>query len=362
MRPLAALSAASVVSVLVVGLPGNAGVADGERPPVRADERAPAPQQLLSNAVEASEQDYAGRLSVIGFRDQAPHLAELAISHDADGMLQVGESSSWVLGRDGAAAYYYDASAGRLLELGMEDSMRFHPDNLAPKYRVDVLGLAELTTGEAWVAEVRLTDGGELREVLYADRDRGLIVRRETYGPGGRPERLVAFTELEPRASAREAAFDTQAAPAGPRKALSVRGLEILEGIGWDVPEFLPGGFRLRGSYAIEREGGSSVHLVYSDGLYSMSLFEQMGELDGDAVQDAISDRHGEAHVYRWPGSEPERMVWSADGKTFTAVSDAPYGDIMEAITPLPHEPHPSLLGRLGRGTGRIVSWLWPFG
>lgn len=65
--------------------------------------------------------------------------------------------------------------------------------------------------------------------------------------------------------------------------------------------------------------------------------------------------------IHRWPGAEPERMVWSGAGHTFTAVSDAPSDVVLHAVSALPHESPPSIGQRLMRGFGRIGDTLWPF-
>ncbi len=69
----------------------------------------------------------------------------------------------------------------------------------------------------------------------------------------------------------------------------------------------------------------------------------------------------GDRHVYRWPGSEPERMVWTGDGKTFTAISDAPYDQVLAAVGGFPNDPPGGLVDRMTRGVTRVARWVWPF-
>ncbi|MBW3659741.1 MAG: hypothetical protein KY457_13965, partial [Actinobacteria bacterium] len=66
-------------------------------------------------------------------------------------------------------------------------------------------------------------------------------------------------------------------------------------------------------------------------------------------------------HVWRWPGSEPERMVWTGEGRTFTVVSDAPFDQVMAAVQGFPNDVPGGVWTRMERGIGRVAGWLWPF-
>ena len=112
-----------------------------------------------------------------------------------------------------------------------------------------------------------------------------------------------------------------------------------MAGHGWDVPTTVGPGFELRAGFTVD--DGAAVQLVYSDGLYTLSVYEQPGHVDVHALDGAVrSDRDG-IPVYRWPGAEPERMVWNGDGHTFTAVTDAPADVLMDAVGDLPTTPPP---------------------
>ena len=147
----------------------------------------------------------------------------------------------------------------------------------------------------------------------------------------------------------------------GAFRTLSAEGLRILDETGWAVPEELPGGFQLRAGYATPEAGGASLHLVYTDGLYTVSVYEQVGRLDRSSVDGATEVRTADLHVWRWPGSEPERVVWSGEDLTFTAISDAPVDAVLEAVAGLPADRPTGVRRRLARGVRRVGGWLWPF-
>ena len=55
-------------------------------------------------------------------------------------------------------------------------------------------------------------------------------------------------------------------------------------------------------------------------------------------------------------------VAWSARGFVYTLIADAPDQTLDQVVGVLPHNARPGFLGRMGRGLGRLVSWLNPFG
>lgn len=320
-------------------------------------------RQTLTRAAEASRtHGFRGRLAIVAFDDGGPSLAEVEVVQDASGDLQVGRAESWAVGRVDQQSFYWESDAGTLLQLEAMDRPSFDLDALSVKYAPRLTGETSLLTGPAQAVTIRERSSGVDRETLYVDSATGLVVRRETYGMDGRPRRLVAFTDLVVADTSVEAPRAKAVADMGPRRLVTPDGMRILDDVGWVVAQDLPGGFRLHDGYAVDRRGDASLHLVYGDGLYTLSVYEQFGALDTDALDGAVVADLPGGHVYRWPGSEPERMVWTAQDLTFTAISDAPADQVMEAISGLPHDPPGSLGHRLLRGLARLGSWLWPFG
>lgn len=317
-------------------------------------------RDALERAAEASRtHGYTGRLAVISLGPGGPDLAELEVSTDAAGRLQVSDAEAWMVGRSDEGAFYLDRTAGRLLELGVVDGGGFSLDRLAENYEVGVAGRQQLDTGDASVVVIRDQDG-VLRERLFVDEATGVIVRRETYGTDGEPVRLVAFTRLTIGSAALREPGQATTESRGPQRVLEPAELRGLEKVGWIAPQELPGGFELLTGTAVPENDGS-LHLRYTDGLYGVSVYEQMGAIDASALEGARATEIAGMHVWRWPGAEPERMVWSGEGRTFTAVSDAPTEIVAAAISVLPSDDPPSGWSRLGRGLQRVGSWLWPF-
>ncbi|MGI8535097.1 MAG: hypothetical protein ACR2K2_01110 [Mycobacteriales bacterium] len=156
--------------------------------------------------------------------------------------------------------------------------------------------------------------------------------------------------------------------PPAPRatggKAADAKSLERLRSDGWRVPADLPEGFRLFDTRLSAPSPGAQVlHLAYSDGRSTVSLFAQRGRLGTEPPAGFVAEQVGKRPV--WVRREtPERVVWSGEGRVWTLVSDAPPDAVMAAVGSLPRDAarHGGLLARLGRGSARIAGMLNPFG
>ncbi len=104
------------------------------------------------------------------------------------------------------------------------------------------------------------------------------------------------------------------------------------------------------------------LHLAYSDGLTTLSLFVQRGALGGRPSGGFRSERVAGTRAWVQPVA-PERVVWQGRGRVFTVVSDAAPATVRAAVGVLPRDPAPGrgLLARLGRGASRVGHWLDPF-
>lgn len=341
--------------------------------------------------VAASEHAYEARLIVVSLDEEAPAIGQLEVAQNNEGSLVTGPSRSWVLGRVDGRAFFGDEQNGRLLRLGGSGSMGMSPARIEDNYDVRVERGREVLSRPTVALEFVDEGSRHTRERLFVDQRSGLVLRRETFDVGGRPTRLVTLTRLSltpvelPSTGSQlgehvDGRWDSEVEAA--HTEMSRRSRDILREIGWVVPGRLHAGFEIVDAAAIapgEIETGAPVagtddrpptdddealHLVYSDGLYRLSIYEQFGRLEGGALRQrgAVPRRLGDRQVYRWASSEPSTYVWSGDGYTFTVVSDAPPGVIAEAVTALPHDPAPSLTQRVGNGLDRFARWLWPFG
>lgn len=330
---------------------------------------APAPAdvdgyELLAAAqVAADAAAYRALMTIIQLDVDGPHVTEVLVAHDADGQMQIGRPERWLVGRDGEDAFLVNATTGTSLRLRTAREEPLDLEHLRDGYLVDVAGLAELEGGPATAVTLTRRDAMTPSERIFMDQATSLAVRRETYDLEGRPVRVVALRDLAVTGAADGAANglnNPATEPTGTRLPLSGDGIALLDDAGWVAPSDLGGGFALTSATALADEDNDTLQLVYSDGFYQVSLFQQVGNLAAGSMEAATRYEHGGQAVWRWPGSEPERMVWSGDGRTFTIVSDAPMERLMQVIQPLPMDEQSGVTVRVRRGLRRLGGLVWP--
>jgi sigma-E factor negative regulatory protein RseB len=192
---------------------------------------------------------------------------------------------------------------------------------------------------------------------FWLDRDSGLVLRREVYDRQGRTTRASAFVEIA-------IGRGTMGVGSGDRAwstSIDTAALDRMRDRGWHCPAVLPGPLALVDA----RRGGpdgSIVHLSYSDGIATVSVFEQRGRLDEAALADHRRDVVA-GHVVWVRGEVPKRVVWTSGRTVYTVVADAPERTVDQVVAALPHHPAADgdTLGRLGRGLDRVASWFNPF-
>ncbi|MBO2466146.1 sigma-E factor regulatory protein RseB domain-containing protein [Actinomadura violacea] len=281
----------------------------------------------------------------------------------------------------GAQGYLPDVSAG--------DSTGFTArtlDLLTRNYTVVRKPDAPLLGRRADVVEARRRDG-TIAGRFWLDAETGLLLHRELIDATGRPVITSGFTEISftvpaqggtaprpgrTRGAAVDAPAVTEAPAGGPTSAnaapnsaatssileqpLDARALAGLKRGGWPLPKRLPGHLTL---YDARREAGGAVHLSYSDGLASVSVFVQPGTLDTTALTGwKKTVRHGRAvfcreSLRRW-------AVAASGGYVYTVLTDAPQSTAEAVAFDLPRGSDP-FWTRLARGARRLASAADPF-
>lgn len=223
---------------------------------------------------------------------------------------------------------------------------------LARRYQLGVVGAGRCAGRATRVVEARRPEG-TLAGRVEVDRRSGLALRREVYDAAGRPVLTTAFTHV----LVAEPAPVPLVAQVGAASAVG----PAAEDPSWPAPDELPGGYARVPAPRSAHAGEGVRHLAWSDGLSTVSVFSQPGSLEEPA--DAGFAAHRVDATTVWVAQDdPERIVWNGGGRVFTLVSDAGHDDLLAAVRALPHDPdpEPGLLARLGRGLGRIGSWLDP--
>lgn len=193
---------------------------------------------------------------------------------------------------------------------------------------------------------------------FWLDRQTGLVLRQEVYDRRGRTLRASAFIDVRIGGSAGPATEPARSANAW-TATVGADGLARLRREGWRCPYQLPGPLALVDA-RLSSEG--ILHLSYSDGLATVSVFEQRGRLAGQAP--AGYQRQVSHSQTRWVrDGVPRRVMWSSGGTVYTVVADAPRRTVDAVVEALPHGPaDDGVHVRLGRGLNRLASWFNPFG
>ena len=125
-----------------------------------------------------------------------------------------------------------------------------------------------------------------------------------------------------------------------------------------DAPAELDGGFRREAVY--ERAGDDTVAAAYRSDTDTVTVFEQDGALDDEALGDDMEAM--DAHAWAMDvGDGLHAVVVERDGIVYTVVGDASMAVLMVVGGDLPDGTEPSLLER-ARAAGTEVVWTFGLG
>jgi sigma-E factor negative regulatory protein RseB len=335
---------------LLAGLPATASVQSlPESTTSGAAAGEPRALQLLTAASRAARaRVYSGTQYASTWRADMASSSVADVAHTSDGrsVISVRPTAAGVV--DSMVALTTDLDA-RLLGL------------LADHYALDVAPDVTCNGRLAHVVEASrpgVAGGGAIAGRFWIDADSALVLRREVFDAAGRLVRSSAFATIDIGG----AATVPVEATAATADHLGPADLDRLRADGWQVPATLPGELGLFDARMRTHDGERVLHLSYSDGLSTLSLFAQRGRLGTARMAGFTKQKLGRAAIWVRPAS-PERVVWGGGGRVFTLLSDAPPDAVHAVVTALPHEklPKTGLLARLGRGLARLGSWLNPF-
>ncbi|MET9022107.1 hypothetical protein ABZV93_19205 [Actinopolymorpha sp. NPDC004070] len=240
-------------------------------------------------------------------------------------------------------------------------------DLLAGAYQLRLAAPSHSLGRTTDVVEAVRADGAVAAR-FWLDRRTGVLVRRELYGHDGSLVRANAFVDLDLGSAPASAGSGGQPARATPRPAaddgpvVAAADYPRLAAQGWNCCERrLGSGPALRD--VRRSDDGARLHLSYTDGLVSTSVFEQRGALNEAGMRGFTRRSTDTGDVYVKYGLS-SYAVWAGNGLVYTAVCDTPQGlDAVVAAFPRDRvtTTGPGLTQRLDRGAARMVSWLNPF-
>jgi hypothetical protein len=312
-----------------------------------ADDESDAARDLLEHSRgAATDHDFTGTVEVEWRDGGRLHEQTVAVAVE-DGVLHLGQDR--MLGA-GSRRMLKTRSGWELLWAAPARGREPDPE---AKYDLIVGRRASVATRPATVVAIRRSGTDGVRERLYFDDATGMLLRRDQLDGRGRLTRSFAFVKLsEPKPAAAGAAEEL------PKIARSQRDApDALDGApdALTAPRKIGRGFVLAGVYS---QPSGAVQLYYSDGLLGLSVFEREGDLDWDALPSGGRrvQLHGTpARVYTTIAGSA--AVWTADGITYTAVTDAPDDEVAAIVADMDRADEPGTMEDIGRFITRPFSW-----
>jgi sigma-E factor negative regulatory protein RseB len=233
-------------------------------------------------------------------------------------------------------------------------------DLLLSNYSVVRAGSAQACGRPATVVEAHRADGSVAAR-FWIDRDTGVLLSRDVFDSRGRKAISEGFQQFAVTpGQGRPAGFGPLA---GSRISMWARATSGSLW-GWHAPRELPGRLSLFDARQAGGRGGDAVQLAYSDGISSVSVFVQRGQLDESKYSGWDRASVDGRTVFEKTGQE-WLAVWGSGGRVFTVLATAPSATAQAAVAALPHGTDRArgsgFWGRLHRGADRLASWLDPF-
>ena len=242
--------------------------------------------QLLDDARRAAqEHDFSGVLEVAWSDSRGEHRSDVFV-RSANGVLALGDRPQVIV--DGARRFVQGPD-GWLAVWSQETAPDVPP--ASDKWLLSVRDGP--TVAGRPTREVDATDRRDdrVRERLYLDESTSLLLRREQLDTRGRTVRVaVGFTSIGEPAGAFIGALPAEAPSAAGAQHQPPAAVLREVAAPFRAPGTVGDRFRLAGRYD---EDHGTLHLFYSDGLFSVSVFEQEGDLDPAGLPAGAESRHG---------------------------------------------------------------------
>lgn len=304
--------------------------------------------ELLDRAREAAQTQSFEGVVAVEWRDGPQRRTEDVSVRSAGGVLRFGDEVV------GAGARRMVHGADGWLSLWGHDVATLGPSPTA-KYRLAIEPGPTVAARPTDVVAVQLVAASRPRERLYVDRQSGLLLRRELLDAHGDPYRSVAFTTISSGGTIEVAAAGTTPRITKSQEPAPARHLRAP----YKLKSRIGDGYRKVGAY----KAGGVVQQFYSDGLHGLSVFEQRGHLR--SAETGLAGETGSGRrveiagrtMQAYSASVGDAVVWESDGVVYTAVTDAPWSDLADAVRDLPHADPPGRLRRVAQAVVSLFRW-----
>lgn len=331
--------------------------------------------QSLAVVLSFSAPSAIGPLASVGVvreLDEAASVAELQRSAEAAGELSYRGAQSYQVLTDGVVVgsrYLVQTRSGVDRELAVLDASgrqvlsTVTADPAARAVDSDELTLLAQNyvligthgvrvAGRSATVVSAISPSGFTAARWWVDDATGLLLWHETYDSAGRTTLSAGFTEVT--------IGDADAASQAPARSgvpltttsMTVSGTGGLVADGWTCPDSIAGLSLIR----VRTDSATVptvIHLGYTDGVSSVSVFEQHGSL-GHTPAGTHWDADLQAYVR---GGAAKVASWQSGSTVFTVVTDGSPEQLTAAVAALPHDPAPprTTIGRVRAGWSRIL-------
>ena len=292
---------------------------------VEGDADGPADEPTVFDEIDAIPVEMSGTV-VVGWSTEAgAQEHEIELTSDDGALVARSGDRVAVGGGDGR----WLRAAEDWLTLSASDPRQQVP-GAGSKYELVVTGAQDVAGRSANVVDATVRGETHPAQRLALDDEFGFVLARTWFDEAGRDVRWVHFVEIV--AGASDSGIDV---PTGPADGAPDPQEEI--GGPYTDPSTLPNGFELVGAY---EHPDDLVQLHYSDGLASISVFEQPGRLDMAAMPPQFTQSSVDGHdVYEWIGSAGRMLVWEDDDLVYTLVGEAAQDDLRALADAVDEEP-----------------------
>jgi hypothetical protein len=279
----------------------------GAGPPSRAADSSPA-DALLDRARDAvATHEFSGVVR-ISWRDASGQHRQRVAVRAVDGGLRIAGGS---LVEDDGRAWLRTQTRWETL---WADKRAPAAPSVGAKYtaHVDASGP---TVASRPTRVLTIERAGHVVERYAFDRENGLVLRRVRFDDDGRMSASMTFVQLGP---IRDASGTLKTPPVGDGAPQTMSRPPA------DAHRRVGNGFALVGAQRV----GAETQLLYSDGVFTASVFTRDGAIDWDSLPSGGDDlRLGATLVRRYRTAGGTVLTWESGDHTFSCVTDASDGD-----------------------------------
>jgi sigma-E factor negative regulatory protein RseB len=308
-----AIVAAAVALAWLAGVPADADAGTTDAGDLLRDARKVSAVESFAGIVEVSWHDDAG-------------VAQVAqvVARSVEGAFVVGKPTRNTVGDDDE----------RYTRTDDQHSTRWEPvgGRRAPApdatWDLATAGRHEVAARPATIVVARDEDG-RVRARFSVDRETGQLLRRAVLDEHGDAVHVVRFVTI----ISGEAEKPSLPVPPVPG-ADDVKAPKALDDTpaGFVSRDEVGAGYELLGRY---RQPDGAVQLYYSDGLFTLSVFESPGKVDWDALPPGSSLPVDGLRARSYSTAAGTIVVWGQDGLVLTAVGDGPPDMVVAVVAEL---------------------------